>query len=106
MSPPREPHNPFYLLLLVASVLFVITALAYGLVPVLEQKAIEAGQAPRPSPFRDALRRDGGTWLLWELAAMAVFGVASMALDRLRSLKKQRAEATIPPPADDANRDR
>jgi hypothetical protein len=97
MSAPREPHNPFYLLLLLASLLFVATALGYGVIPVLEQKATEAGQPPPPSEFRDALRRDGGSWLLWELAAMAVLGFASMGLDRLRSLKKQRAEATIPP---------
>ena len=96
MSAPREPHNPFYLLLLLASLLFVLTALAYGLIPVLEQKAIDAGQTPPESPFRDALRRDGGTWLLGELVVMTVFGIASMGLDRLRSLKKQRAEATIP----------
>ncbi len=95
MSTPREPHNAFYLLLLVASLLFVLTALAYGIVPVLEQKATDAGQPPPPSPMRDSLRRDGGTWLLCELAVMTVFGLASMGLDRLRSLKKERAEATI-----------
>ena len=36
-----EPRNPFYLLLLAASLLFVATALAYGVVPVLEEKAAE-----------------------------------------------------------------
>ncbi len=96
MSGPREPHNPFYLLLLLASLLFVITALAYGIIPVLEQKAIDAGQSPPPSPFRDALRQEGGSWLLCEVAAMMVLGLSSMGLDRLRSLKKQRSEATIP----------
>ena len=95
---PREPHNPFYLLLLVASLLFVVTALAYGVIPVLEDKATAAGQPPPASPFRETLRHDGGTWLVCELAAMMVFGIASMVLDRLRSLKKERAEATIPPP--------
>ena len=97
MSAPREPQNPFYLLLLLASLLFVLTALAYGVVPVLEQKAIDAGQPPPASAFRDALRRDGAAWLLVELAAMVLLGFASMGLDHLRSLKKQRAEATIPP---------
>src|SRR4051794_39714497 len=97
MSAPREPHNPFYLLLLLASLLFVLTVLGFGVIPVLEEKAAAAGQKPPESPFRDALRRHGATWLLYELAAMTVFGIASMGLDRLRSLKKQRAEATIPP---------
>ena len=67
-----EPRNPFYLLLLVASLLFVLTCLAYGVVPILEQKAAEAGQPPPPSPFREALNADGWKWLLYELAAMAV----------------------------------
>jgi hypothetical protein len=97
--PPREPRNPFYLLLLLASLLFVITALAYALVPVLEEKARDAGQPPPPSAWRDALRQDGWRWLLVEVAAMMVLGLASMGLDRLRRLQKERAEATMLPPS-------
>jgi hypothetical protein len=91
MSQP-EPRNPFYLLLLLASLLFVATALAYGIVPLLEQKAADAGQSPAPSSFRSALRTDGWKWLLYELTAMMVFGFLSMGLDRLRSLKKERKQ--------------
>jgi hypothetical protein len=90
-----EPRNPFYFLLLLASFLFVVTALAYGVVPVLEQKAAEAGQPPPPSPFRASLGSDGWKWLIYELAAMTVFAILSMGLDRIRSLKKERASATI-----------
>jgi len=86
-----EPHNPFYLLLLLASLLFVATALAYAFVPTLEEHAVEAGQVPPRSAFREALRSDGWRWLLYELGAMIVFGVLSMVLDRLRTLKKERA---------------
>ena len=95
--PQPEPRNPFYLLLLLASFLFVITALAYAVVPTLEQKAEEAGQPPPPSAIRDALREDGWRWLLYEVAAMVVFGLLSMGLDRLRSLQKARSSATISP---------
>jgi hypothetical protein len=93
-----EPRNPLYLLLLVASLLFVITALAYAFIPLVEQKAADAGQPPPPSAFRDALRTDGWRWLLYEVAVIAVLSIASMALDRLRALKKERATATIPSP--------
>jgi len=98
MNDQREPHNPFYLLLLLASLLFVVTALAYALVPLLEDKAAAAGSPAPPSPFRATLREDGGRWLLWEVAAMIVLGLASMALDRhrLRRLQNARAGATIP----------
>jgi hypothetical protein len=98
-KPPPEPRNPLYLLLLLAGVLFTVTAVAYAIVPVLEQKATEAGEPPPPSEFRDALRRDGWRWLLYEVAAVIVLGVACMAYDRLRALQKDRSAATIPPAA-------
>lgn len=90
-----EPRNPFYLLLLLASLAFVLTALAYAVVPVLEQKATLAGHPPPPSAWRETLRAEGWKWLLLELAAMMVFGVLSMVLDRLRSLKKDAPPPTI-----------
>jgi hypothetical protein len=96
----REPRNPFYFLLLVAGVLFAVTAVAYAVLPVLEERAIAAGQPPPPSPFRQALRDDGWLWLIIELAALVLFGILSMALDRVRSLKKQRATATIHAPSE------
>jgi len=94
-----EPRNPLYLLLLLACLLFVATALAYAVVPVLEQKALEAGQPPPPSEFRDALRKDGWRWLLYEVGAVIFLSVASMAVDRLRTLQKLRRKDTIVPGA-------
>jgi hypothetical protein len=96
MSQVSEPRNPFYFLLLLASVVFVATALAYAVVPFLEEKARDAGQEPPPSPFRDALRQDGWRWLLFEVVAMIVLGFLSMGLDRLRRLQKERTSTTIP----------
>ncbi len=95
MTQSSEPRNPFYLLLLLASLLFVVTALAYAVVPALEEKAKEAGEMPPPSPFRDALRVDGWKWLLAQVAVMVVLGILSMGLDRLRTLKKEREDARI-----------
>lgn len=95
--PQPEPRNPFYWLLLLASLLFVITALGYAVVPVLEEKAAAAGEPPPPSDFRDALRTDGWRWLLYEVGGMIVFGLLSMGLDRLRSLQNAPPEQTIPP---------
>ena len=89
MTPPKDPPNFLYPLLLIASGVFVVTALAYAVVPVLEQKALDAGQVPPPSPFRDALRADGWKWLLVELAAMIVLGLASMGLDRWRRWRRE-----------------
>jgi hypothetical protein len=97
MSTPSEPRNPFYLLLLLSGLLFVVTALAYAVLPVMEEKAALAGTPPPPDEFRATLRAYGWLWLLVELAAMMVFGILSMGLDRLRTLQKERAARTMPP---------
>lgn len=94
--PTAEPRNPLYLLLLLASLVFVFTAMAYAVIPVLEQKAMEAGNPPPPSELRDALRADGWKWLLYELAVVTVLAVLSMVWDTRRTLKNDRAHSTIP----------
>src|SRR5579871_6340922 len=98
----REPRNPFYILLIIAGFAFVITALAYAVVPVLEQKAREAGSPAPPSPLRDSLRNDGWIWLLAQAVLIAILSLASMGYDRrLRTLKERRDQAKIA--ADSAN---
>jgi hypothetical protein len=98
-SPTPEPRNPLYLLLLLAGVVFIATTLAVAVVPVLEEKAAEKGSPPPPSPFRAALRKDGWKWVLYEVAALVVLGVASMWLDsvRLRGLQKRQEGERMPP---------
>lgn len=93
MQSADEPRNPLYLLLLVIGVLFIITALAYAVVPVLEQRARDLGQPVPPSPFRDALRRDGWRWVLYEVAALVAVGLLSMALDRYRRWRRESTRA-------------
>jgi hypothetical protein len=97
MTPKSEPHNPLYLLALIVGLLFVMTALAYALVPVLEQKALDAGEILPPSAWRDALRADGWKWLLSELAVLILLCLGSMWLDRLRGLQSEREQRTILP---------
>jgi hypothetical protein len=93
MTTAQEPKNPFYLLLLIASFAFIATALAYAIVPVLEQQARDQGQDPPPSPFRDSLRVDGWKWLLVQLGIMVVLGLLSMGLDRWRRYRDELREA-------------
>jgi hypothetical protein len=85
-----EPRNWFYLLLNLASVLFVVTALAYAVVPVLEQKAADAGHPPPPSVLRDALHENGWLWLLWQAVAVVILALTSMGLDRYRRWRRER----------------
>jgi hypothetical protein len=95
-SAPRERPNPLYLLLLVVGLVFTLTAVAYSVIPVMEQKATEAGNPPPPSAWRDALRTDGWRWLLYEAAVLVVVALASMVWDHLRSLQKPESSPTIP----------
>ena len=78
-------RNPFYFLLLAASMLFIATALAYGILPQMEDNAASVGPRPAQAPFRAALRTHGPRWLFFELAAMALFVVLSLGLDWWRS---------------------
>ena len=87
MSTP-EPRNWFYLFLNLACVAFAITALAYAIIPVLEDKAANAGLPAPASPLRAALRRDGWLWLLVEAAVVVGLALASMGLDRYRQRQK------------------
>lgn len=84
---PVEPRNWFYLLLNLSGVAFTVTALAYAVVPFVEQKAREAGEPVPPSPFGDALRDNGWQWLLVEAGLVVVFAAASIGLDRWRMAK-------------------
>jgi hypothetical protein len=93
----REPRNSFYFLLMAACIVFVATSLAYVVVPWLEDKATAAGQPPPESAWRASLREDGWIWLFSEAAVIGVLSFLAMGLDRLRSLRKERAQATIPP---------
>jgi formate hydrogenlyase subunit 3/multisubunit Na+/H+ antiporter MnhD subunit len=87
MTEPSEPRNWFFTLLIPASVLFIITALALAIIPVLEEKAAQAGMEAPPSEFRTALRADGWKWLLVQLAAVVGLSLAAMLWDRIRQPK-------------------
>ena len=43
------------------------------------------------------MRENGGRWLLYEVGAIVVLSLASMVLDRLRSLQSEKEQGTIPP---------
>src|SRR5262245_9833915 len=95
--PSAEPRNPFYILLLIVSVLFVVTALGVAVVPILMEKATQAGADVPAEGFHQTLKREGVWWLLYVVAAVVVLALLAMLLDRLRSLKKARPAGTIPP---------
>jgi hypothetical protein len=103
MAAPTEPRNPFYFMLLAVGLMFIATVLAYAVIPVLEEKARDAGTEPPPSWFRESLKHDGWKLVLAEVALLVVLGLLSMGLDRYRRWKQESAnpDATkveAPPP--------
>jgi len=60
-------------------------------------KAERAGGDVPNEGFHQLIKTQGVWWLLYEVAAIAILSLLSMGLDRLRSLKKERAARTIPP---------
>jgi hypothetical protein len=95
-----EPRNPFYILLIIVCLAFVLTALAFAVVPVLEQKATEAGQTPPASPLRDSLREDGWLWLIYQGIAILVLALLSMGLDRWRRWRNPPESLAPTPPSE------
>lgn len=80
----EEPRNPFYDLLIAVSVVFVVTVLAYALVPPQHQ----------PPWFL----RNGWIVLLIEVAAIVLFGLLSMGLDRWRTGRQPTPRDPSQPP--------
>ena len=81
--PPCEPRNWFFTLLVPAGVVFAITAIAYAVIPSLEDRAAQAGAAPPPSLLRTALREEGWWWLLVETGVVVLLSLAAMVWDRV-----------------------
>ena len=85
-SPSRTPRpNPFYVLLILVSTLFVMTALGYLVGPYVEQQAIDragAGPTSGSRALASWFDRKGVQALTIEFAAMVIFGMLAMFLDR------------------------
>ncbi len=89
MAKSKEPINPFYLLVLVVGVAFLITACGYG---AMSYRAIapRAGQAAVPHPLMTFLDRHGMQFMAVELVALGAATFGAMWLDRFRSLRDRR----------------
>jgi hypothetical protein len=83
MKPSRKSANPFYALLVVVGVAFVVTAAAYGVMAVRESRsaAIAPGQVVSPHPLMTWMRENGNKALLIELAALGAFTIGAIATD-------------------------
>ncbi len=84
MSENRKPFNPFYVLLLVAGVVFSITAVIYGIMTVRDLHR-SAGQPVSASESWERmmvwLDQHGFSLMMIELAVLGIFTFAAIATD-------------------------
>jgi hypothetical protein len=103
MTTPERPHkvrpNPFFILLLVASTAFVVTALMYYVGPLTLQRP---GPPPGPGSraLVDWLDRRGPLALGVEFAVMCAAGVVAMLTDDWFAPGKAPKPAPSPRPRD------
>lgn len=93
----RERFNPFYVLLIVAGIIFSVTACAYG---VMAFRALRMGapqvEAEGSGGLLVVLDEHGGLIMTVELVALAIFTFSAMALDSVRSRQLQAPSANEP----------
>jgi hypothetical protein len=91
MSRAKEPINPFYVVLVVAGIIFSITACAYA---VMTFRTLRGSDASEPaSGLMQFIEQYGGTLLAGELFILSIATVAAIALDGFRKRREDRPSA-------------
>ena len=95
MAKPREPFNPFYVLVIALGVAFAVTAFAYG---TMAYRAISpaAAEIDRGPGLMSLVDRYGVRTMGVELGLLGGASFAAMWLDRLRARKIEAAESSEP----------
>jgi len=94
----KQDFNPFYALVVIVGIAFVMTALAYVVSLVRLQQPAGRAAAPLPtSPVMTFIERRGESLMLWEAAGLTVSAILAMGLDRWRSWQGRRAESLASP---------
>jgi hypothetical protein len=78
----KAPVNPFYVLVVIVGVGFVLTASAYGMMSFLEIRRFAPGTPDtESSPLWTYLRTDGAKLLVWEIGMLIVGTLGALAWD-------------------------
>ncbi|MDR3637707.1 MAG: hypothetical protein P4L84_28125 [Isosphaeraceae bacterium] len=91
--------NPFFVLLLISSTAFVVTALMYYVSPMALQRSMET-PSPGSRPFLEWLDKRGPLVLGVEFVVMCMTGVVAMATDDWFAPVKKPKPVPNPGPKD------
>jgi hypothetical protein len=95
MSNRKSPINPFYVLCVVAGMLFTVTACAYGVLMVRANRGLDLSQdGLAEHPLMSFLNRYGMIILGLEVAILAAVSVAAIMLDHTRG-KREREGSNL-----------
>jgi hypothetical protein len=82
MRPYRKSANPFYALLVIAGVAFVVTAAAFCVMAYREREPAKAGEPPQPAhPLMVWMSQNGEAALIAELAVLGIGTVGAIGTD-------------------------
>ena len=80
MASKPKPKNPFYVLLVLAGTVFLVTALAYGVMMLRTSRPMAGTTDSSPALMR-FMRTNGNKLILIELAVLGVLTVAAIGTD-------------------------
>lgn len=81
MKPYKKSANPFYALLVLFGLAFVVTAAAYGVMATREARAADTGQPVADHALMRWMHEHGNTALLSELALLGVCTFGAIGTD-------------------------
>ncbi len=88
MSRVKESTNPFYVVLVIAGIIFSVTACAYA---VMTFRTLRGSDVAEPaSGLMQFMEQHGGTLLAGELLILGIATVAAIALDGYRKRHDDR----------------
>lgn len=81
MKRSKKSANPFYAILILAGLAFVVTAAAYGVMATRESRAAVSGQPEEEHALMKWMHDHGDAALLGELAVLGVATFAAIGTD-------------------------
>jgi len=95
MHPNRKFANPFYALLVVVGIAFVVTATAYGVMAFRNTKALTTPAPQDGHPLMNWLNEHGNTLLMLELTLLAIGTCGAIATDDYWQRRATRSKTKI-----------
>ena len=95
MQRSKKSANPFYALLILAGLTFVVTAAAYGVMAVRESRAAVTGEPVAEHALMKWMHEHGNTALLTELAILGVCTFGAIGTDEFWQRRAAAQQASI-----------